>query len=68
MNVGLVGKNWRILVIKEVEICVIENGYLVEYKRINQMTGEEEEVEIYFQEKDSAFVLAKELLGSEPQG
>ena len=48
--------------IKEIEICKIENGYIVEYKRIDPATGEEEEVEVYFQEKDSAFTLAASLL------
>ena len=62
MNAVLVEKNWRKIVIKEIEICKIENGYIVEYKRIDPATGEEEEVEVYFQEKDSAFTLAASLL------
>lgn len=46
----------------EVEISKIENGYIVEYDRINPLTDMEEEVEVYFPTKEEAINFASGLL------
>lgn len=42
------------------EICKIENGYIVEYKRM--IEGIEEKIEVYFQEKVDAIDFISNLL------